>query len=687
MLAIKIDTNLKEILKNALVLDIETSAMDSWGNEISIRGNFEAYVNSAKVKWVGFYSYKNNKQYYFNAQTQAREIINLLNSHNVLVHFNGTEFDVPILINNGFIDPQKRYNHIDLMVILGLTTSRTKDGNKYKGRGALMDYKFKNNSLRHMAEVMKLETQKGDIDYAIFNKDEWTEEETNEILKYLSSDVMAQKQMFDKLVIYWKPFAELIDEKYIYDLSWLKNSIASLTYKCICQVLNTEPTYGEINSQAEEMGGFVLLPKQEESHGVFYVDYTSLYPNIFSCFNLTAEIPEDEIENYENVWHGNDLFQVKGYYDCSKWHILSKWIAEKLEERIKLKQTDSESPLIYTLKIILNTIYGIIRSAIFEKVHTKNAGYDCCWIGQQINKFTREMLEQFGFDILQSDTDGFMIKAIDDKNNTKEYVLECLEQIVEIIKEHMPFPTNNFTIKIEEYFEYLLSPFSEQSLVEDNIRDKLKDGMISGYIEKEIDKKKCIIDESTGEVVKVGRSWIKTRRGRKKNYLFIHESKGELKVELVGLPLKKDTATPLGVQIFKEVLEPEILKQKRAKFPKSYIQELIEDYLKKDGVIESLATEYKVQKFDTYKNASQLHAQISKEYFNGEAGVIRLIKNNKVGKCGKGNLYCSILEAKEAQLSVEDLNLEKVNNELEPFIEYVPEAPKIKEVKKKGIDK
>ena len=679
MLPLSVKNKLDNVLKSTLIVDIETCALSSSGKEIEIRGNFEEYISMAKVKWVGCYSYKNKKQYYLNAQTQAKEIISLLNSHDILVHFNGLDFDIPILANNGFVDTKKRYNHIDLMVILGLTTAKTKDGYKYKGRGALMDYKFKKNSLRHMAEIMQLETQKGDIDFKIFQKNEWTKEETNEILKYLSSDVMAEKQMFDKLVNYWKPFAELIDEKYVYDLSWLKNSIASLTYKSVCRVLNEEPTYGEIGSQAEEMGGFVLLPKQEESYGVFYVDYTSLYPNIFSCFNLTAEIPEEDIENHENVWHGNDLFKVRGYYDCSKWHILSKWIAEKLEERIRLKQNDSESPLIYTLKIILNTIYGIIRSAIFEKVHTKNAGYDCCWIGQQINEFTRRMLEQFGFNILQSDTDGFMIKAIDDKNNNKKYVLECLDQIVEIIKEHMPYPTDNFTIKIEEYFDYLLSPFSEQPIVEDKIREQLNKELVKGYIEKEVNKKKCVIDESSNIIVKIGRSWVKTRMGRKKNYLFIANNK----VELVGLPLKKDTATPLGVQIFKEVLEPEILKNKRAKFPKKYIQGLIEEYLKKDGVLESLATEYKVQRIDTYKEykqcldkskyePKQIQCQISMTYFGGEAGVIRLIKNSKVGKVGKGMSYCSLEEAKKVNLTANDLDLTKVYNELEVFCVFEP---------------
>ena len=118
---------------------------------------------------------------------------------------------------------------------------------------------------------------------------------------------------------------------------------------------------------------------------------------MFTMFNLTAEIPEEDIDNYEKVWHGNNIFQVKGYYNISSWHKLSKYISEKLKERIDLQQSDSTHPLIYTLKIFLNGLYGIFRSPIFEKIHTPNCGWDCCWLGQQVQSFTVEMLEQFGF--------------------------------------------------------------------------------------------------------------------------------------------------------------------------------------------------------------------------------------------------------------------------------------------------
>jgi len=1048
MLSQIIQDKLSELRKKMLILDIETSSYcSSIGEEINIRTNFDEYVLNAKVKWFGAFSYKNNQQYYLNAITQSREILNLLNTHDFIIGFNSEEFDFPILVNNGLTNPEKRYTQVDLMQIMGTMNQKNKKGYGFKGKGELMGYKFKNNSLKCMAEAMQLEHQKGDIDYKIFHKNEWTEEETKEIKKYLYNDVMIPKQMFDKLWWYWLPFAELLSEKFIYDLSWIRSSIASLTYKAACKVLDVEPTYAEKKLVTEEMGGNVLVPKYEEAKDVWYIDFASLYPHIFSMFNLPAEINEENKSDYEKVWHGNKIFQVKGYYNISKHHVISKYIAEKLKQRIDLQKKSPDDKMIYTLKILLNcfsfdtqvvmadnsikdikdckigeyvwsinprtlyaekkkikktfeydyngeihcyngrrvnfkvtpnhrfllhkvnnktntidnadfyesneiinnyklpihknkkqnnkrlinildyfpkdyflysiksktkhartwltyynlcnkyidyngnntnfifnyesikyaydklltdkdldiyifkngrrkehrkqiyydnsslsylvgiylaegsaskvnskkyvnghfrgesysiqlsqnknvnpviynkikscldkcnlkytvneerfkisgsifydflinnfgkldykcfinkslfdtlnlskvweglidgdgtkntnlyttkydclkndfielcmrlgytftfnndgcwrirynkhanifrptmrtvehynekvycveiednntlmagrdgkfhwsgnSLYGVLRSPIFEKIHTPNCGWDCCWLGQQIQDFTKEMMESFGFETIYGDTDSLLFIVNDKQNNNKEYVQDCLNQIIEIIKDNVPFPVDTFNIKIEHYLDYIMFPFSDQP----------------------------VIDEVTGENKKINNRLVRERKGKKKNYAYVYQEDNETKVKLVGLPLIKDNATPLGLQIYNEVLKQEIIKNKRAKFTKQYIDNIINDYLKKKEVIESLAVEYKVNKADSYKTANQIQAQISKAYFAGESGTIRLIKNNKVGKVGKGTLYCTIEEAYENNLTSTELDLEKIYNELEPFIIYEP---------------
>ena len=355
---------------------------------------------------VGLHSYKNNRTYLLDANKDTQQILSLIENHDVLIGFNSTDFDFPILQNNGFIASSKRYLSVDCMSILGTANMQTKDGYAFKNRGALMDYKFKRNSLKCMAETMQLETQKGDIDYAIFHKNVWTSEERKDIKKYLESDVLVTKQMFDKLWDFWFPFAEFLDEKNIYNLSWIRNSIASLTYKSACNTLGVEPTYSDNRSKSEEMGGNVIEPKYEEKTDVWYVDFASLYPHIMCMFNLFSEVDKDV---YPNAWHGGKLFETKGYYDVTHQNLLGKNVAERLKERIHLKNTDKGNPMIYTLKIFLNGLYGCGRSGTFEKIHTENFGWDVCWLGKQIQEFTIEMLDTFGFETIYGDTDSCLL--------------------------------------------------------------------------------------------------------------------------------------------------------------------------------------------------------------------------------------------------------------------------------------
>ena len=660
--------------KDCIVVDIETCSVYGDGRDVDIRSNFEDYVDLAQVKWVGLYSYRTRKEYYLNVSKDREQIFKLLDSHDVMIGFNHEEFDYPILKNNGLVDPQKWYRHVDCMKILGSSTFKDKNGYKYKGRGNLMGYKFKKNSLQCIAETMGLEFQKSTIDYKIFKNDTWTESEQKEIITYLRDDIMSNRGMFERLWDYWIPFTSMLDEKSIKDLSWIRSSIASLVYKSVCHSIGTEPEYSDHASDVEEMGGRVIEPKYEEARKVWYIDFSSLYPHIFCMFNLFDEVND----TYVNAWHGNEVFQVKGHYNTAYQHDLSKVVQEKLHERISLQAKDPDHPMVYTLKIWLNGLYGVIRSALFKNVHTPNAGWDCCWLGQQIHRLTESMMEDFGFESIYGDTDSLMLIANSDVHNNKEYVQECLNKVLAKISENVPFPIETFNIKIENYLPYVLFPFSDQYLVDEEIRKDLKEGNTEGYFHAlDEDDKKIIINEENGTVVKKGNKWARVRKGRKKNYMYLYEKDGGLKTEIVGLPIKKDGATPLGLKIFHEVLQPKILEQRSAKFSREYIDNLISGYLENKEIMTLLAREFKIKPYNSYKvskgktEPTGIYAQISKGYFNMGDGVISLIKNKKIGKAGIGFKYCTVQEAIENDLTIDDLDLEKIYNELDPFIESV----------------
>lgn len=648
----------RELKDRCLVYDIETKSVDGDGRPVDIK-DFDRYVKFAKPVFFGGYSYAHQQYYLFEVKGNEGRIIELLEEHDILIGFNNEQFDDVILKNNGLWPDEeteainydtghpyirdKRMVDVDCMLILGKSVFLGKDNRPMKNRGALMGYDFINNKLSHMAEVMRLEARKGDIDYNIFYQDSWTKEELDEIYVYLKNDIDVTKQMFERLFDYWKPLGELIDEKYVNDLSWIRNSIASLTYKAACHAMGETPTYGEKSSdEKREMGGRVLEPVVEEAEGCWIVDISSLYPHMMVMFNLFSET-----ENHDD-FHGNDVFETKGYYDITKQHILGKYIMERLKYRMHLKKTDPDNPMTYTLKIIMNGLYGCTSSEIFEKLYSPNIGWDTCYLGQQVIILAEDMMKESGFTSIYSDTDSLVLKADRAEHDNKQYVRECLDKVEKKILDNVPFPTDTFGIEIENECPYMMFPFIEQPL-----------------------------QDEEGNNIKKGNRLVKVRKGRKKFYVYLFKKKdGSLGLKIKGLPIIKNGATLLGKEVLEKIIKPLIMKRRRAKFTKEEMDRIMEVVLHKEGSLEKLAREFRVKPLSMYKNENQLQAQISKGYFNGDGGSIALVKNKKVGRVGKTMKYATPQEMRDVKLKLDDIDLEKFENELEPFILYEEQQPK-----------
>ncbi len=225
-------------------------------------------------------------------------------------------------------------------------------------------------------------------------------------------------------------------------------------------------------------------------------------------------------------------------------------------------------------------------------------------------------------DIYVHNTDSVGVK--DRRGRSKEEqrkdIEKCIKSLVEYIKKNVPFPFDGFGIDIEtdEIIDYICFFYNKQE-----------------------------------------------KRYMKKNYVMIHsDGKGGKEVEIKGLAIIKDNASKLGMHIFHTFLEKRIIEQMDCKFDGKEIKELIRQELEKDITLAAVA--FNVNPSESYKNLSQIQSQISRGYLEGESGRISLVKNNRKGKVGKGNKYCTIEEAKT--LNFDDLVLDKVWNELDPFI-------------------
>jgi hypothetical protein len=376
----KYQSKIDEMMKDVLIFDIETSAPG-----IDIRKQFDQYVQMAAVRWIGFYSYKTNKHYQIPVAGNEDLIRDFIAQHKTLVGFNSEKFDSVVLQNRRLI-PNTFFQQIDVMQVIG--------NNKFEGHKLRCNYmdidlkpvevngrRYGGNSLQGMAHAFKLDTLKGDVDYRLFEKETWTDEEVEQIKTYLQGDVEITRQLFERLVSFWIVFTDWLYEKNVEDWSWIKSSIASLTYKAACKVKGIEPTYGEASEDSEEMGGRAIEPPNEEARGVWYVDEASKYPHTFAEFNLFDEVntvrfcndwrevngegTDEEILaqacSMKILFHGNEKFRVKGYYRMDQQGALSLDVIDKIKTRLELKRLkklgqieENQKSLEYAIKIFLN---------------------------------------------------------------------------------------------------------------------------------------------------------------------------------------------------------------------------------------------------------------------------------------------------------------------------------------------
>jgi DNA polymerase elongation subunit (family B) len=626
---------IRELLNDTIIYDIECSS-EKDGLPINIKEDFDEYVKNAKVKWVGVYSYRTQQYYLLNAITQRDYIKELFSEYKYYVGFNNNGFDTLIMINNGLIDKKR---NLDLMLILGSSKYETgfKERAKYMGVTLQECYinnkKFGANSLQGMAKAFGIETLKGDIDYKIFFNNLWDENETEEIKKYLKADVEITKKLFDITIDFWELFTDWLNDEDIKNWVWIDSTIASLTYISACKVKNTKPTFSNNSKGREKMGGRAIQPSQEESYNIHYLDETSKYPHIISEFNLSSEIditkiPKERLDKYIEqglIFHGNEKFKVKGYYDTRKHGILETDLINRLKTRFAIKKylknneiNDIIKPLLntnlkgleYAIKIYANSYYGALRSSVFEKIYTPNAGYDCCWIGQQIHKYVEDYFISKGLKVIGGFTDSWFVEG----EVSKELIVQYGKEIMEELKKYMPFPEDTHTIEHECFMNYILYNYDDKS-----------------------------------------------KEYKKNNYAFISNNK----IKIVGFPIKKSNASKLSLHIFNKYLREEGIKNKRLKWKKSYILNLVQKELKDDITLS--AVRFNCNSYNSYKNTSQIQAQISKNYLNNKSGNIDLIKNKRIGSVGKDEKYCTIEEANN--LRFDDLVLDTFWNEIEPFIE------------------
>jgi hypothetical protein len=187
-----------------LLLDIETApnlvhVWGLWNQNISLPQIIDSgYVLCWSAKWYGEDTITYDSIYHSSKEHMLQTIYELLDEADVVIHYNGTKFDIPTL-NKEFVEegllPPSPFKQIDL-----LTTARKQ-------------FRFPSNKLDYIAQALKIGKKtkhRGHnlwIDCMNMNKSAW-----EEMIEYNINDVALLEGVYERL----KPWIKNHPNRFLY---------------------------------------------------------------------------------------------------------------------------------------------------------------------------------------------------------------------------------------------------------------------------------------------------------------------------------------------------------------------------------------------------------------------------------------------------------------------------------------
>ena len=597
------------ISEDVLIYDVET---ETFGKPDPQKDNF---------RFFGCYSYKTKKFYLLKEKETVQAMIN---NHKFLVGFNNKDYDNVILERWGITFKYKFI--IDMYIIFDSrsTVIKLEEG--------LLEDLLMEKSLDYISKLLKIVDDKSakiHFNYKLLRKSAWTEDELKLIKDYTERDIEITKKMLEWLDKYFEGLKDFINEKDYYNMLHISADPAVIAYKAICHAMNwkDETNFNAIEEEKIK-GGYVSYPSGERYVADTYCfDFDSLYPSIMNQCNLYGRKLLQE-HNDRPVWNGGGIWKTEGTYYADTMSPVSALIRKWFELRMEYKK--NKDPRENSIKIILNIIYGIQKNPKFMKTFDVVAAGDCTRLGRQFEQYARKIFAEKGYEIIYSDTDSSFIQ---DPFKDKEKMLKVRDEIINYIRSTLPFPYQNFGMKLDAEIKYLF--------------------FFKGKEEKE---------EHTEDFMSDSFDFINKPKGlMKKNYIYVTK---ENKLVIKNLGIKKKSVSKISRTIFWDNLVPLIKEKGEIRFSKKFIKDLISKYLDQD--IAYACLRYDVGSFAQYKDTSpnSIYAQIAQKY---GSGIIFLIPNNKIG-IGKDKKYCTVEEFKQHNMKKEDINLDNVWSELNYFI-------------------
>jgi len=575
------------IHNDILVLDIETDDINP---------------DKANLRYFGAYSYKENK-YYLLSNASINDIKELLNEYKIFCGFNIKKFDLPILARCLSLDFKYKII-IDLYEISASNYEMSKSRTN-KNRLSQMGVVVKDYKLKTIAQELKFDVGlKGDIDYKIFEKEEWSAPEIKDIEKYLKQDIDITRALFEWYEFQFAPLKEMLPVEEQRKYNHLKSSIASLGYKIICNKAGLDVEWQDKRNikKVSFAGGHHIEPRFSKAVGnIVSIDFASAYPHAMMMGNLFCPSAEG--------WDGADYFKLKGCYDNKNQGAVEKALSYIYDLRLQAKQSgDKIKDKSY--KLVVNSLYGLTGNATFKTLYNPVTASDCTSIVRTWLKKLAKTLEENGFVVLYGFTDSCMVKI--PEQSSKEELMFVVDKFIEDVKTHMPFPKETFKLDIEREMKFVWFVAKNCYLWVDN--------------KNKVDYKSTLLDANTPEsVMKLF-----------KNYMSDKIIK-ELDVKFYDAELRK------------ELLK--ILEENPGLACEEYRCSSQENYKVKTSLQYQIAERYGAGTHHLIPNLKGV-------------GVGRAITTKKK----IGVRYCTIEEFNKSKLKVLDIDISQSMKRLKPFI-------------------
>ncbi|WP_028768249.1 DNA polymerase II [Shewanella fidelis] len=207
----------------------------------------------------------------------------------------------------------------------------------------------------------------------------------------------------------------------------------------------------------ESPGGYVMDSVPGLYKHILVLDFKSLYPSIIRTFLID---PKGLVEGLTLAEESTVPGFLGGRF--SRNQPILPMLIKKLSEQRELAKSHSNAPLSQAIKIIMNSLYGVLgsRGCVF---HDARLASSITMRGHEIMKQTRRWVEAEGYDVIYGDTDSTFVWLGNefDANlieQTGRYLADKINQLWQQKLAQEFALTSYLELEFETHFEHFFMP-------------------------------------------------------------------------------------------------------------------------------------------------------------------------------------------------------------------------------------